>query len=337
MRKKRACRSVTGCSIGAKFDTIAIHPPVITRAASQFNVEQSFLAYLRGRCRSLPQVAVGIGDDAAVIQSTVDPFVVCTDQIIDGVDFHSAEHSLADVGFKSMAINLSDMAAMGAKPTAALVTLSLPTQHATRIAGAVYEGILEAAAAFEIAIAGGDISTYSGPLAISVTLVGNASPGPPWLRSGAREGDAIVVSGAVGGSLLGRHLRPVPRLVLAAQLRSLVEIHAAIDISDGLSLDLDRLCAASGVGAELDVANIPIHDDAMRLAETTGRTPMEHAWSDGEDFELILAMSQQDADRVCREELCVPLTQIGNCVGRTGLWQRMSGKMQRLSPQGYLH
>jgi thiamine-monophosphate kinase len=181
-----------------------------------------------------------------------------------------------------------------------------------------------------------------GPLAISVTLIGHvpqghAPEGQAWLRSGAREGDAIVVSGAVGGSILGRHLRPQPRLELAAQLRNLVQVHAAIDISDGLSLDLDRLCAASGVGAELDVARIPIHHDAVRLAESTGRTPMDHAWSDGEDFELILAMSQQDADRVCTMDLGVPLTRIGNCVGRTGLWKRMSGKMQRLSPQGYLH
>jgi thiamine-monophosphate kinase len=300
-------------------------------------VEQSFLAYLRGRCRSLPQVAVGIGDDAAVIRPPSDSLIVCTDQIIEGVDFQLNEHSLGDVGFKSMAINLSDIAAMGATPTAALVTLSLPKQGATRIAGEVYEGILEAAAAFGVAIAGGDISTYSGPLAISVTLIGHAPEGQAWLRSGAREGDAIVVSGAVGGSILGRHLRPLPRLELAAQLRSLVEIHAAIDISDGLSLDLDRLCAASGVGAELDVARIPIHHDAVRLAESTGRTPMDHAWSDGEDFELILAMSEQDAERVCAKDLGVPLTRIGNCVGRTGLWKRMSGKMQRLSPQGYLH
>ena len=136
---------------------------------------------------------------------------------------------------------------------------------------------------------------------------------------------------------MGRHLRPQPRLELAVQLRRLVHVHAAIDISDGLSLDLDRLCAASGVGAELDVARIPIHHDAIRLAESTGRTPLEHAWSDGEDFELILAMSEPDADRVCAMDLGVPLTRIGNCVGRTGLWKRMSGKMQRLSPQGYLH
>ena len=111
---------------------------------------------------------------------------------------------------------------------------------------------------------------------------------------------------------------------------------AAIDISDGLSIDLDRLCASSGVGAVLDIQRIPIHEDATELSKTSGRTPFQHAWSDGEDFELIVTMSQSDADgAVASSE--VPLTQIGNIVGRTGLWKHVGGKLQRLSPQGYMH
>ncbi len=305
-------------------------------------MEQSFLAYLRGRCRSLPQVDVGIGDDAAVIDPAKmvpagGQMVVCTDQILDGVDFISKEQSLADIGYKSMAINLSDIAAMGAKPTSALVTLALPKQNATRIAGDVYEGIFEAAQRFEVAIAGGDISTYDGPLGISVTLMGAVEQSGAWLRTGAVEGDAIIVTGFVGGSLRGRHLRPEPRIELGQKLRELVQVNAAIDISDGLSLDLDRLCASSHVGAELSIETIPIHDDAVILSEESGRTPMEHAWSDGEDFELILTMSQQDADNVLSKDLGVELTQIGNVVGRTGLWKRNAGKFLRLSPQGFVH
>jgi len=304
-------------------------------------MEQSFLAYLRGRCRSLPQVTVGIGDDAAVIElasgTPNGQLIACTDQIIDGVDFVSAEHSLTDVGYKSMAINLSDLAAMGAVPTSALVTLALPKQNATRIAGDVYEGILEAAASFNIAIAGGDISTYDGPLSISITLLGHVPSGKPWLRSGAIEGDAVLVSGAVGGSILGRHLRPSPRIHFATELRRFADVHAAIDISDGLSLDLDRLCAASGVGVELLASQIPIHDDAIQLAEQTGHTPFEHAWSDGEDFELILTMSQTDADQVLAMNFECELTQIGHTTSRTGLWKRDGTKLVRLSPQGYMH
>jgi thiamine-monophosphate kinase len=313
---------------------IAPRSPTLSRKST---VEHSFLAYLRGRCRKLAQVTVGIGDDAAVMEPAIGQQIACVDQIIDGVDFLSNEHSLADVGYKSVAINLSDIAAMGGKPTSMLVTLSLPSQNATRIAGEVYEGILEAAAEFDVAIAGGDISTYDGPLAVSVTLLGSVDRDQAFLRSGAEEGDAIMVSGAVGGSLRGRHLRPVPRLDLAQRLRQAVTVTSAIDISDGLSLDLDRLCAASGVGAELNTDRIPIHEDAQLLSESSGRTQFQHAWSDGEDFELLVTMSQKDADSLATENLGVPLTQIGNIVGRTGLWQRQQGKLKRLSPQGYMH
>ncbi|WP_372720187.1 thiamine-phosphate kinase [Novipirellula sp.] len=300
-------------------------------------MEQSFLAYLRGRCRSLPQVAVGIGDDAAVIQPPQANLIACTDQIIDGVDFDSSEHAYADAGYKAMAINLSDIAAMGAVPKSALVTLALPKQNATRIAGDVYEGILQAATEFQLAIAGGDISTYNGPLSVSITLLGDIPTGDPWLRSGAKENDAVLVTGFVGGSILGRHLRPTPRVDLAHRLREMVDVHAAIDISDGLSLDLDRLCAASGVGVELNIPAIPIHDDAIMLAEKSGRTPFEHAWSDGEDFELILTMSQADADKVLAMDHECEITQIGTILGRTGLWKRVAAKLVRLSPQGYIH
>lgn len=306
-------------------------------------METAFLAYLRGRCRQLPKVAVGIGDDAAVVDPLDGQLVVCADQIIDGTDFDSKRfaedgHSWSDVGFKSIAINLSDMAAMGGTPHSVLVTLSLPNENATRIAGDVYEGILEAATQYHLAIAGGDLSVYQGPLAISVTLLGSVPHGKSWLRSGATEGDIILVSGAVGGSLLGRHLRPTPRVQLAQQLReSGIEVNAAIDISDGLSLDLDRLCAASGLGAELDADAIPIHPDAIERANSTDCSAWEHAWRDGEDFELILTLSPDEAMRLQELSMDVPLTPIGEIVGRTGMWKRVQGKLERLMPQGYIH
>lgn len=306
-------------------------------------METAFLAYLRGRIRHLNQVAVGIGDDAAVIDPMDGQTVACTDQIIDGTDFDSSRfeadgHGWADVGFKSVAINLSDIAAMGATAKSMLITVSLPRQNSTKLAGDIYEGILEAAETYQLAIAGGDLSVYDGPLAISVTMLGCVPSGRAWLRSGAKEGDRIFVTGAVGGSLLGRHLRPEPRIELALQLRELpITIHSAIDISDGLSLDLDRLCASSGVGAELNAESIPIHADAITRAEQTGRTPWEHAWRDGEDFELILTMSSEDGKRVDDANLDVPLTCIGEIVGRTGMWKRVQGKLERLMPQGYVH
>lgn len=300
-------------------------------------MEQSFLAYLRGRTRTLPQVAVGIGDDAAVIDARAAATIACTDQIIDGVDFVVGQHSLSDIGYKAMAINLSDIAAMGAVPDNALVTLSLPTENATKIAGEVYEGIIEAAKQFNVAIAGGDLSTYEGPLAISITLLGHVATGDPWLRSGAVEGDVVLASGSFGGSIRGRHLRPTPRIELATAIREIATIHAAIDVSDGLSLDLDRMCASSGFGVELDVDSIPIHPDAIELSATSGRDPFQHAWSDGEDFELLLAAAPTDADRLLAADLPAPLTAIGKIVGRTGLWKKQGDKILRLAPQGYVH
>jgi thiamine-monophosphate kinase len=219
-----------------------------------------------------------------------------------------------------------------------LITIALPRQHPSKIAGEVYEGIIDAATRYQLAIAGGDITVYDGPVSLSVTLLGSVPTGKAWLRSGAQEGDVILVSGAVGGSLRGRHMRPEPRTKLASQLRELgVEVHAAIDISDGLSLDLDRLCAASGVGAELDADAIPIHPDATMRAAETGCTPWEHAWRDGEDFELILTMTPEHAQRAVQAELDVPLTRIGEITGRTGMWKRVQGKLERLMPQGYIH
>ncbi|TWT73141.1 thiamine-phosphate kinase [Allorhodopirellula solitaria] len=306
-------------------------------------MEQSFLAYLRGRTRSLPSVAVGIGDDAAVIDPPASGLgaqqVACTDQIIDGVDFDSQSQPLASVGFKSIAINLSDIAAMGATPTAALVTLALPADNATEIAGEVYEGILEACGQFNVAIAGGDISTYDGPLAISVCLLGIVTD--PWLRSCAQEGDAIFVTGALGGSRLGHHLRPTPRIEFARRLRQHADVHAAIDISDGFSLDLDRMLAASRVGAELDMDRIPLSEAAEAMSANSGRTPLEHAWSDGEDFELIFTTNESDAAKIealSADDLSVKITRVGSVVGRTGLWKRITGsKLERVFPQGYVH
>lgn len=300
-------------------------------------MEQSFLAYLRGRCRGLPQVQVGIGDDAAIIVPPTGSLVACTDQIVDGVDFTASEHTLVDVGYKAMAINLSDIAAMGGVPTSALVTLTLPKENATRIAGGVYEGILEAAQQHHVAIAGGDLTTYAGPLAVSITLLGEVPTDGAWLRSGAQAGDAILVTGPLGGSLLGRHMRPTPRLDLVAPLREAYDVHSAIDISDGLSLDLDRLCASSRVGAEIDMASIPIHVDATRRSEITGESPLEHAWADGEDFELILTLASQDAERLLASDLGKTLSRIGTITNRTGLWSREKDKLIRVTPRGYIH
>ena len=300
-------------------------------------MEQSFLAWLKGRQHGLPQVAVGIGDDAAVLDWPQGQLVAANDGIVDGVDFLTDRHPLDAIGRKAIAINLSDMAAMGAVPVACLVNLCLPQQHATQTAAGIYEGILAIAAQFQLAIAGGDLTVYDGPLAIDVTILGRVAPGTAWLRSGAQVGDAIFVTGALGGSILGRHLAFQPRVTEAIRLRETVAVRAAIDVSDGLSLDLDRLCAASGVGAELNLATIPIAEDAYRLGDTDGGMPLQHALGDGEDFELIVAVPKEQVRAAEAADLGCPLTQIGWFTGRTGLWSRQAGQVQRLLPAGYVH
>lgn len=307
-------------------------------------MEQSFLAWLRGRQRDLPQVALGIGDDAALLDPEPGRQVVlASDGIIDGTDFLSAEHDLRQVGRKAIAINLSDLAAMGAEPTAVLVNLSLPETAATEIAAEVYEGILAICSDYKLAIAGGDLSVYAGPLAITVTIVGQVPAGQAWRRSGGQEGDALLVTGAFGGSLTGRHLSFEPRVATALAIRETAEVHAAMDVSDGLSLDLDRLCAASGLGAELDPEAIPVHPDAI-AAEAEGlqatgatRSAWSRAMADGEDFELILSVAPEAAERLQQGDLGVPITRIGTLTARTGLWLQRRGKLERLTPSGYVH
>jgi len=301
-------------------------------------MEQSFLAWLRGRVRHLPSVSVGIGDDAAIMDVPQQhQLVATTDTIIDQVDFVMGEHASTDIGFKAMAINLSDIAAMGGVATAALVTLSLPATKSTEIAAAIYEGILEAAGKYGVAIAGGDLSVYDGPLSVSITMLGTVPTGRPWLRSGALEGDVLIVSVPVGGSLLGRHLRPSPRLDLVSPLREHVNVHAAIDISDGFSLDLDRLCAASGVGAQIETEKLPIHVDAIARAAKTGRKPLDHALGDGEDFELILAMSPDDWQRILPQAQSLGLVCVGQFIGRTGLWSTGERGLKRMLASGFIH
>jgi thiamine-monophosphate kinase len=194
---------------------------------------------------------------------------------------------------------------------------------------------------FQVAIAGGDTNTWDGPLAVSVTLIGKVNPLGPLLRSGARAGDRIVVSGQFGGSILGHQFDFQPRVREALELKARYPISAGIDVSDGLSLDLWRLAEASGCGAVLEVSQIPIAPAARELARQRGdeSTPLEHALCDGEDFELILAVPRDAADAMLAEQpLACGLTCVGQFVAEPGLWQIDAGGVRRpLAPRGFEH
>jgi thiamine-monophosphate kinase len=311
-------------------------------------VEQQFIAWLRQRLPPHPLLRLGPGDDAAVLNMAgVDECVITVDLLTDHVDFVLAEADPRRVGRKALAVNLSDLAAMAARPLAAVLAVALPRPASgypggRELAVQLYEGLLPLAEQFNLAIAGGDTNSWNGPLVITATLLGQVTARGPLRRGGARPGDRIIVTGAFGGSILGRHFDFQPRVSEALLLNERYELHAGMDVSDGLALDLSRLIAESSVGAIVDVDRVPIHNDARRLAAQLGdaRTPLEHALGDGEDFELLLAVGPEEARRMVAEQSLpgVPLTDIGGFGTRPGLWQRGTDDLVRpLTPTGWEH
>ena len=305
-------------------------------------LERELISWLRQRLPSHPLLRLGPGDDAAVLRmAAVDECVVTVDLLTDHVDFELAQLDPRRVGRKALAANLSDLAAMASRPLAAVIALALPRSGGRKLAEALYEGMLPLAEQYELAIAGGDTNSWDGPLAISITLLGEVTGSGPLCRSGARPGDRIIVTGSFGGSILGRHLDFEPRVGEALALHARYELHAGIDVSDGLSLDLAHLLEESHCGAVLHADAVPIAADASRLADrlADGSTPLDHALGDGEDFELILAVPPQEAQRLLAEQpLNVPLSDIGQFVAEPGLWlEDAAGGRQPLTPRGWEH
>ena len=306
-------------------------------------MEREFIAWLREQLPPDPLLMLGPGDDAAVLNMKgVDECVLTVDLLTDQVDFVLSEVDPRRVGRKALAVSLSDMAAMAADPLAAVIAVALPREGARELAVQLYEGILPLAEKYKVAIAGGDTNTWDGPLVISTTLLGKVTAQEPLRRNLAIPGDRIVVTGAFGGSILGRQFDFEPRISEALALNEQFKLHAGMDVSDGLALDLSRLAAESGVGAIVDTDRVPIHDDAHRLAARDGRSPLEHALGDGEDFELLLAVEAKEAKRMlehgggCPEP--VPLADIGEFTAEPGLWQRgTDGIVRPLTPTGWEH
>ena len=266
----------------------------------------SELQFIRGLKRRFPvryPVQVGIGDDGAIVDcSQADQQTVVIDMQLDGVHFDLCTTPPQLVGRKAVAVNLSDLAAMGCWPTAAFVSLALPKSMKSPEAflDRMYAGMEEFATRWNFCVAGGDTNTWNGPLAIDVCLTGIPMGKHPVLRNGAQPEDVLLVTGPLGGSLLkGRHLNFTPRLELANWLIRNYDIHAMIDISDGLALDLHRMMEASGTGADVLADAVPIHADVRSEDRDSS---LLHALSDGEDFELLLALSHNDFDRLNSDE-----------------------------------
>lgn len=296
--------------------------------------EFEIIGHIRSATPSHPSVFVGPGDDCAVLAVGSSRLLVTTDVLTEGVDFILSECGPRAVGRKAMAVNLSDIAAMGGRATAAVVGVVLP--HSTgSMVEQIHAGLREVADRFNVPLVGGDTNSWDGRLVVSVTVLGEPIR-EPVLRSRAKPRDWIFVTGPCGGSILGRHLNPTPRLREAELLVTNFALHAMIDVSDGLSADLNHILTESGCGAVLTAEAIPIHTDAVELAKRTGKTPLLHALGDGEDFELVFTV---DADTGAKLLVAppAPVWKIGECVGEPGLWITENRVQRPLAPSGWEH
>ncbi len=300
--------------------------------------EDEITAWFRRQRRVDPEaIPIGIGDDMAEIRVAGDVTVlITTDMLLDGTHFDLATATPAQVGYKAMATSLSDCAAMATVPLAAVVAVGLPGGFGTRQLKELHAGILRAADRYHCPLVGGDITSWreGGRFAINVTMLSRRAARPPVRRSGAQVGDVIAVTGALGGSGLGRHLEFEPRVAEALKIAGLVSLHALMDISDGLSTDLNRICTQSGVGAVIEAGAIPIAADARRRPD-----PLDAALNEGEDFELLFTLAPAQWEQLAQQwREPVPVTAIGRITEGGGMQIRTpDGAPRVLSPGGYDH
>ena len=302
--------------------------------------EFGYINWLQKHLRYGKDVLIGSGDDCAVIKLPDSNLLyTTTDTIVEGVDFKKATPE--QIGYKSVAISLSDMAAMGCDYSRiyALISASLPKKLARpSFTHPLFKGMHSICKRFGVQIIGGDISSTKGPITITSTLLG-ISKSKPVVRAGAREGDAIMVTGSLGGSILGKHLSFTPRLRESALLNRHYKINSMIDISDGLLADLNHILDASKIGAVLDELSIPISQDAYKI----GGNPLQHALTDGEDFELLLTAPLDEATRIIKERnhrfrRLTQISIIGIIRKENGIYLcDKRGNIRKMNPKGYMH
>jgi len=297
--------------------------------------------------RSLPlndTVITGAGDDCAVLDFGLpDRFLLFkTDAVVQDVHF-TAKTAPEKIGHKALARCLSDIAAMAGTPCTALVTLALPREFDVAWVERIYAGMSTLARRHGVAIAGGETTTNPGGVLLSVALLGTVARDKCVMRSGAKPGDALFVTGELGGSLAGRHLDFEPRLAEARWLAEHFAIHAMIDVSDGLAGDLRHLVNAGAIAAELLASSVPISRAAREAARAgnSAKPPLQAALSDGEDFELLFTVASRDAvpllDAWKKDFPKVKLTCIGKIKQGKGISIRTKDGLQPLAAHGYEH
>ena len=289
-------------------------------------------------------VVTGAGDDCAVLDlgGADKLFLFKTDAVVEGFHF-TRETPPEKIGRKALARCLSDIAAMAGTPVAALVTIGLPENFEPEFVAKIYDGMNSLAREHGVAIVGGETTTNPERILISISLLGTVARGKQILRSGAKVGDAIFVTGELGGSLAERHLDFEPRLAEARWLAEHFSIHALMDLSDGLGGDLQHILQASGVGAELLKTAVPVSHAAKLHAKksSTAKPAFAAALTDGEDFELLFTIASQDAVKLLdawqKKFPQLKLSCIGKIVAGDGILIRDKSGSHKFNARGYVH
>jgi thiamine-monophosphate kinase len=295
--------------------------------------EIDLIRWLSKRFHLDDTVIKGPGDDAAVIKWTKGKYLLYTcDMTIEGVHFDLRRATPFQAGWKALGRNISDIGAMGGVPKYAVVSLAISPGQKLSVADGICRGIKSIADKFGVNIVGGDMAESKNIL-IDISLIGEVEKKKLVLRSGAKAGDVIMVTGSLGRSIRGKHLNFIPRVNEAREILKKFKINSMIDISDGLALDLDRILKASRAGAYIYESAIPLSKDASSI---------NNALYDGEDYELLFTMSAKEARRFYRttlNKIKTPVTLIGEVVSKQKGYKiiRKNGKEEDVEIKGYLH
>jgi len=341
----------------------------VSDAARATPGERAIIDHIRRRLPPPPSsLIVPVGDDAAVVMPERGEMqVLTTDALVEGVHFDRRFSSLADVGYKAIAVNVSDVAAMGGTPSLVLLSLMLPDATSLEELDRLLDGVLEMSAKARVAVAGGNVTRSPASLIVDVTAIGHVRPRRILTRSGGRPGDALYVTGTIGGAAAGldwlrentgtahgvaadpadpilgvavrRHRRPEPRLRMGATLGRARVASACMDLSDGLADAVRQIGQASGTGAIVDAASLPIDPGARAWFTARGRDPVTAALSGGDDYELLFTLPLKTCRRIRSAEAAargLALTKIGELTLDGGFAVLRDGRAEPL-PHGFTH
>jgi len=328
--------------------------------------ERALIERIRARLPAAPSsLIVGIGDDAAVAAMERGALtVLTTDALVEGVHFDRRYSSAVDVGYKALSVNVSDVAAMGAAPRLALLSLILPPDLPVADVDGLVDGFVDLGRATGVTLAGGNITRSPGPLVIDVTVIGTVKPRRVLTRGGGRAGDQLFVSGSIGAAAAGlawlreqardltsapddpllmdcvlKHRRPEPRARVGALLGRTRAAVACMDLSDGLADAVRQIARASGTGARIESERLPLHPAARAYFSARGQDPVLASVTGGDDYELLFAVTARARGRlktVERQARGVPLTRIGELTSDPALVLDHGGSVEPL-PGGFVH